>query len=107
MMTIALIVMIPALLTISLIFIQYDKHHNRKKLIISFITFGVILSFLFLGNITKAILPLYILHYILVVVSWVGLIKYILFRRYRYSVIFSPSFTIVMFLILEYLVGSS
>ncbi|MFK5975737.1 MAG: hypothetical protein QM493_04445 [Sulfurovum sp.] len=105
-MIIALII-VASLLTISLIFIQYDRHHNKKKLVISFATLCMLIVFVLYSNITRAILPLFIMHIIFILISWMGLIRYILYKRFRFLVIFAPLSTIVLFLILEYLVGSS
>ena len=77
-----------------------------KKFFISLGTFCVIVSLAVLGNATRQIMPIYMAHTVLVLLSWGGLIVYLLRDRYYWWIIFSPVITIGVFLLLEFLTGS-
>jgi hypothetical protein len=92
--------------TLGIIFFQYRRNKNLKKLFIALLTFGVIISLAVLGNVTRQVMPIYLAHMMLTVVSWGGLILYLVRDRYYGWIIFSPLVTIGMFLLLEWLTGS-
>jgi hypothetical protein len=92
--------------TLGIIFFQYHRNKNLKKLFIALLTFGVIISLAVLGNVTRQVMPIYLAHMMLTVVSWGGLILYLVRDRYYGWIIFSPLVTIGLFLLLEWLTGS-
>ena len=102
----ALIILI-IVATVAIIFFQYSRRKNLKKLFISLMTFGVIIALAVVGNLTRQVMPLYMAHLILILFSWGGLILYLVRDRYYWWVIFSPVVTIGLFLLLEMLAGSS
>ncbi len=92
--------------TLGIIFFQYYRNKNLKKLFIALLTFGVIIALAVMGNVTRQVFPLYLAHMMLMIVSWGGLMLYIVRDRYVAWVIFSPLVTIGLFLVLEWLTGS-
>jgi hypothetical protein len=92
--------------TLAIIFFQYSRNKNLKKLLIALVTFGIIISLAIVGNLTRQIIPLFMAHIILVIVSWGGLILYLIRDKYYWWIIFSPAVTIGLFLLLELLTGS-
>jgi len=102
----ALIILV-MLATLAIIFFHYSKNKNLKKLFIALATFVVIVSLAVVGNLTRQIMPIFMTHIVLIVVSWAGLIVYLLRDRYYWWIIFSPILTIGLFLLLELLTGSS
>jgi len=94
------------LATAGIIFFQFSRKKELKKLLISLGTFGIIISLAVVGNLTRPVMPIYVAHIILVMVAWGGLINYLFRKSYLWQLIFSPIVTIGLFLILEYLEGS-
>ncbi|GIU01025.1 hypothetical protein TSL6_15310 [Sulfurovum sp. TSL6] len=92
--------------TLGIIFFQYTRNKNLKKLFIALLTFGVIISLAVLGNVTRQVMPIYLAHMMLTVVSWGGLILYLVRDKYYGWIILSPLVTIGLFLLLELLTGS-
>ncbi|MGB5505886.1 MAG: hypothetical protein WBM70_04270 [Sulfurovum sp.] len=92
--------------TLGIIFFQYSRNKDLKKLFIALITFGVIISLAVVGNLTRQIMPIYLAHIMLILVSWGGLIVYLVRDKYYWWIIFSPVVTIGLFLLLELLTGS-
>ena len=100
------LIILAILATLGIIFFNYHRNKNLKKLFIALFTFGVIISLAVLGNVTRQVMPIYLAHMMLTVVSWGGLILYLARDRYYGWIIFSPLVTIGLFLLLELLTGS-
>jgi len=94
------------LLTLGVIFFQYNRKKDMTKLFIALATFGVILSLAVVGNLTRQVIPLFISHIVLIILSWGALIVYLLRDKYYWWMIFSPVVTIGLFLLLELVTGS-
>ena len=92
--------------TLGIIFFQYSRNKDLKKLFIALITFGVIVSLAVVGNLTRQVMPIYLAHIMLTVISWGGLIVYLVRDKYYWWIIFSPAVTIGLFLLLEFFTGS-
>ena len=92
--------------TLGILFFQYTRNKNFKKLLIALFTFGAIISLAVLGNVTRQVMPIYLAHMMLTIVSWGGLILYLARDKYYGWIIFSPLVTIGLFLLLELLTGS-
>ena len=101
------LIILAILATIAGVFLEYRRNKHLKKTLIALATFGGIVSLAVMGNLTRPVVPIYIAHMILVIVAWGGLWMYVLRSRYYWWVIFSPVLTIVLFLILDYFIGSS
>jgi hypothetical protein len=92
--------------SLGIIFFQYTRNKNLKKLFIALLTFGIIIALAVLGNLTRQVMPIYLAHIMLTMVSWGGLILYLVRDKYYGWIIFSPLVTIGLFLLLELLTGS-
>ena len=99
-------IVLAILTTFGMIFFQYTKNKNSKKLLIALVTFGVIISLATIGNLTRPVIPIYIAHMVLVILAWTGLMFYLVKEKYYWWVIFSPALTIGLFLLLEFFEGS-
>jgi len=100
------LIILAILATLTIIFFQYTRSKDLKKLFIALGSFLIIVSLGIMGNLTRQIIPLFMAHIILIVVSWGGLILYLIRDKYYWWVIFSPVVTIGLFLLLELLTGS-
>jgi hypothetical protein len=100
------LIILAILATLGIIFFQYSRNKNIKKLLIALATFGMIVSLAVVGNLTRPVIPIFIAHIILIIMAWGGLMVYLMKEKYYWWVIFSPVVTIVLFLVLEMLTGS-
>ncbi len=100
------LIILAILATLAIIFFQYSRNKNLKKLLIALATFGAIVSLAIVGNVTRSIIPIFMAHLILVIVAWGGLMVYLFKEKYYAWIIFSPVVTIGFFLLLEVLTGS-
>jgi len=100
------LVILLILVTLALIFVLYSRDKNLKKFLLSLVTFALILSLGVIGNLTRSVMPLFMAHLILLIISWGALIVYLFKARYYWWILFSPVITIGLFLLLESISGS-
>lgn len=100
------LIILAILATFGTVFFQYSRNKDLKKLFIALITFGIIIALAVVGNLTRPVMPIFLAHIMLIIVSWGGLIVYLIRDKYYWWIIFSPVVTIGLFLLLELLTGS-
>ncbi len=94
------------LVTLAMIFLQYKRGRDGKKLLLSLGSFAVVITLAVMGNLTRPVIPLFIAHLVLLVLAWGSVLWYILRDRFYWWLILSPIVTIVLFLVMEILMGS-
>lgn len=99
-------IILAILLTLGLIGLDFYRHRDWKKLLISLGVFGVILTLAGLGNMVHSVIPIFIAHFVLIVIAWGGLLFYIFRDKLYWPAIFSPLVTILLFVLLERVIGS-
>lgn len=100
------VIVLAILATLGSIFLRYSRNKDVKKLLVSLGSLILIIALGIMGNLTRQVMPLFLLHVVLIVLAWGGLLLYLFRERYLWWVIFSPAVTIVLFLLLEFLAGS-
>ena len=100
------LIILAILATLTIIFFQYSRNKDLKKLFIALGSFALIISLGVMGNLTRQVIPLFMAHIVLIVMAWGGLLWYLIRDRYYWWLIFSPLVTIGLFLLLELLTGS-
>ena len=100
------LIILAILATLVIIFFQYSRNKELKKLFIALGSFLLIISLGVMGNLTRQVIPLFMAHIVLIVIAWGGLMVYIVRGKYYWWIIFSPVVTIGLFLLLELLTGS-
>ena len=100
------LIILAILATLAIIFFQYSRNKDLKKLFIALGSFLLIISLGIMGNLTRQVIPLFMAHIVLIVIAWGGLMVYLMRDRYYWWIIFSPVVTIGLFLLLELLTGS-
>ncbi len=71
------------------------------------VTFAAIISLAIVGNLTRPVMPLFIAHEILIIISWGALFVYMFKQKYCWWWFAAPLLTIGLFLLLEFLGGSA
>ena len=100
------LIILAILTTLAIIFFLYFRNKDLKKLLIALATFGVVLSLAVVGNMTRQVIPIFMAHMVLIVLSWGGLLFFLVRDKYYWWLIFSPIVTIGLFLLLEFVTGS-
>ena len=99
-------IILVVLLTLGMIFVQYKRSRDSKKLLLSLVSFAVIVSLAVAGNLTRQVLPIFMAHLVLLLLAWGSLLWYSIRGRYYWWLILSPIITIALFLLMEILMGS-
>jgi len=99
-------IILAILATLGIIAIDFYRHRDWKKLLISLGIFGVILILAGLGNMVRSVIPIFIAHFILIVMAWGVLLLYIVREKLYWPIIFSPLVTILLFVLMERVIGS-
>jgi len=95
----AIIILAP-LLAIALIYLMYKKENDMQKMLFSFVVLASIIALGIIGNIMRAIMPMYLTHFVAVALSYGGLIYYI-FREKKPWLFWSlPLLTLLLYLLL-------
>ncbi len=100
------IIILAILATLGILFFVYSRNKNLKKLLIGLATFIAIISLAIVGNLTRQVMPIFLAHEVLVILSWGALLVYVFRDKYYWWIIFLPVVTIGLFLLLEWLTGS-
>jgi hypothetical protein len=93
-------------ITLGVIGLDFYRHRDWKKLLVSLGVFGIILTLAGLGNMTRTVVPLFIAHFVLIVFAWAALLFYVAREKFYWQVLFSPAITLLLFLLLERVIGS-
>ena len=99
-------IIVAILLTLGFVALDFYRHRDWKKLLISLGVFAAILTLAGLGNMLRTVIPLFIAHFVLIVIAWGALLFYIFRDKLYWQVILTPTVTILLFLLLEKVVGS-
>jgi len=86
---------------------NYKKTKDIQKLLFSFLSMLGIILLAIAGNITRQVVPLFLVHSVLILAAWIALSVYVVQDKYYWWIIFSPLVTIGLFVILEVLMGSA
>lgn len=102
-----ILILLSILFTILIIAIDFWRNKDIKKLSISISIFILISIFVGLGNMTRSIVPLFISHFVFIIISWGGLIIYIISDKLYLKAIFLPILTLILYIILVELIGAN
>jgi len=92
--------------TLLLVGLEYYRKRDLRKSLIASGTFAWIASMATVGITLRPILPLFALHYLLVLLSWGALIYYLLWGKYLWWMLILPIVTVLAFLGLNFLEGA-
>ena len=90
------------LAVLGVIYYQYRKDKDLKEAIFSFLLIAVVIGFSIFSRYTLVYKPLFVLHILLVLFSWIEVFRYIFTKKSNFWVIFSPLFSISLFFLIGY-----
>jgi hypothetical protein len=93
-------------LTLVIIGWDYYKNRNGRKTFTAFGTFVWISSLATVGITMRPVLPLFAVHYILILAAWAGLMFYLWRGKYYWWIFALPVLTLLAFVGLNFLEGS-
>ncbi len=101
------VIILAIVVTFGTMFFAYSKNRDLKKLLITLVSFSVMLYILWVGfRVSIAIFPLKIMNIVLGFFAWGGIVYYMLRGRYVWWVIFSPLIVPISFVLFSLIGGS-
>jgi len=97
------VIVLAILLGIGLIILEYKREQNLKKMILSFGLLTLLLSLGIVGNMMRAIAPLFITHWVALIAGYLGLLIYLLRERFIWYLSLAPVATLLFYLVLSWL----
>lgn len=97
---------LPLLLTLGAQIFSYLRTKNRKKLFTSLGILALLVAFTGAGVLLRVMPPLFYIHFFLIIFAWGGLVVYMIRDKFYWWSIFAPFASILLFLILEEIMGS-
>ncbi|CAA6826041.1 MAG: Unknown protein [uncultured Sulfurovum sp.] len=97
-----LLVLAP-LIVAALSYVMYKEDGNLKKLIITFVLLWAVVTLAIVGNVMRALAPLYVTHMLAIVTAYGGIIYYVLKSRLLWVALVSPGVTMIIYLIFAWI----
>ncbi len=101
------LIIVAILLTLAFVALDFYRHRNWKKLLISLSLFAGLLTMAGLGNMLRTVIPLFIAEFVLIFIAWGALLFYLFRDKLYWPIMLSPLVPILLFLLLEKVIGSS
>jgi hypothetical protein len=96
------IAIIAILIGIGLPILIYKRNRELKELLISFLLLGGIVALLIVGNVTRAVLPIYLTHIVTIILAYISYIIYIVKNRLYWYIYFLPLANLIFYVILAF-----
>jgi hypothetical protein len=98
-----ILMILAPLLVIILTFLMYKKEGDVKKTIIGFMLLWALISLAIVGNLMRAVSPLFISHIIALFISYAALIYFILRGKLIWLALALPMVTMLIYLIIVWI----
>jgi len=99
-------ILLVIVMTLGAVWWDYIGKRDVKRTLLSLATLALIVTIAYAGNILRGVMPLYLLHLVLVVVSWLSLILYIFGRRYHWWIYWSPLLLFALYFLMDIVAGA-
>ncbi|CAA6810916.1 MAG: Unknown protein [uncultured Sulfurovum sp.] len=97
------LIVVAPIVTIVLIYLKYRRDDNLKKVIISFVLLWAMITLGVMGTMMLSIKPLYLTHWLAIVIAYIGMMVYILKDKFIWQVLIMPVITMFIYLILTWI----
>ena len=88
------------LIAVSFIYLMYKKDADVKKVVLSFLLLFTVIALAIIGNIMRAITPLFLTHLVAVIFAYGATIYYVLRGKFIWLALAAPVVTMIIYLIL-------
>ncbi len=82
-----------------LLYLKYRKEHNPRKLLISTAVLAAIIFFTYFSKVIFVHKPVFVVHFALLILSWIGLFLYLVRDRLLWWLIAAPGVTTLFFIV--------
>jgi presenilin-like A22 family membrane protease len=104
MMTFLLFILV--LFTIILMVLRFKQNRDVKFLLVSIVTFGIVVAFTSLLPMFRTVTLLYVTHLVLLIFSWGTLFWFLMKGKLYWWGLFLPTVTVILFIVIEAIVGA-
>jgi hypothetical protein len=98
-----LIVLAAFLAVFGVVYYQYKKDKDIKEALLTLFFIAVVTGFSLFGRYTLVYKPLFVLHVLLVLFSWIEIFRSVFTKKRNLWIIFSPVFSVGLFFLIGYL----
>ncbi len=96
------IIILAIFFSMGLIFLMYKRENNIKKMLFSSVLLVGLISLGIVGNVMRSLMPLFLVHIVALVISYVALIIYILRDRLYWYLGLLPVGTLTIYILLAW-----
>lgn len=98
-----ILMILAPLISLGLIYLMYKKDRDIQKVIISFLLLFVVIALAIVGNIMRAVTPMFLTHIIAVIFAYGAMLYYIFSKKIIWMLLISPIITLVIYLLLVWI----
>jgi cytochrome c-type biogenesis protein CcmH/NrfF len=97
------LIVLAMLVAIGLIVLMYKRENNLNKMLFSFVILFSIIGFAVLGNVMRSVMPLYLTHIVALILSYGGLVYYIIRDKMQGLLWVLPLLTLLLYLLIAWI----
>ena len=97
-----IIIVLAILIGIVLPILIYKRDKELGNLLISLLLLSGIVSLLIIGNVMRSLLPLFIAHFIALIISYISYIIYLIRDKFYWHIYILPFATLALYIILAF-----
>jgi hypothetical protein len=97
-----IIIVLAILIGIGLPILIYKRDKELGNLLISLLLLSGIVSLLIIGNVMRSLLPLFIAHFIALIISYISYIIYLIRDKFYWHIYILPFATLALYIILAF-----
>jgi len=95
-----LLMILMPLIAIGLSYLMFKKDRDIKKMIFSLLLLFFIVSFFIVGNIMRAVIPMFLMHITATIMAYGAMLYYIFSKKIIWMALISPLITFFIYLLL-------
>jgi Na+/H+-dicarboxylate symporter len=97
------VIVLAILFAIGVILLMYKREKDTEKMVFSFFILLTIIGFAVIGNVMRAVMPLFLAHIIALIISFGGLIYYVFKDKTQWILWLLPLATLILYLIVAWI----
>ena len=97
------VIVLSILFAIGVIFLMYKREDDVQKMAFSFFILLAIIGLAVVGNVMRAVMPLFLAHIIALIIAYGGLIYYIFRERTQWILWLLPLATLVLYIVIAWI----
>jgi hypothetical protein len=96
------LIVVAILLAIGLIVLMYKREDDVQKMAFSFFALLAIIGLAVVGNVMRSVMPLFLAHTIALIISYGGLLYYVIRGKTQWLAWILPVLTLVLYVVIAW-----